>query len=57
MSNNIAEYMYDETVPFVFMGLDHTLSILIFIILCFAIPYYAKTVSYTHLTLPTTPYV
>ena len=42
MSKNIAEYMYDETVPFVFMGLDHVTSIIIFIILLFAIPYYAK---------------
>ena len=42
MSKNIAEYMYDETVPFVFMGLDHVTSIIIFIILSFAIPYYAK---------------
>ena len=42
MSKNIAEYMYDETVPFIFMGIDHILSILIFFILSFLIPYYAK---------------
>ena len=42
MSKNIAEYMYDETVPFVFMGPDHVISIIIFIFLSFAIPYYAK---------------
>ena len=42
MPKTIAEYMYDETVPFVFMGLDHIISIIIFIILSFAIPYYAK---------------
>ena len=42
MSKNIAKYMYDETVPFIFMGIDHILSILIFFILSFLIPYYAK---------------
>ena len=42
MSKNIAEYMYDETVPFIFMGIDHILSILIFFILSFLLPYYAK---------------
>ena len=42
MSKNIAEYMYDETVPFVFMGFDHVLSIGILIILSFTIPFYAK---------------
>jgi len=42
MKDKIAQYMYDETVPFVFMGLDHIISIIIFIILSFAIPYYAK---------------
>ena len=42
MSKKIAEYMYDETVPFIFMGFDHSLSILIFLFLSFFIPYYAK---------------
>ena len=42
MSKKIAEYMYDETVPFIFMGFDHSLSILIFLFLSFIIPYYAK---------------
>ena len=42
MSKNIAEYMYDETVPFIFMGFDHSLSILIFLVLSFIIPYYSK---------------
>ena len=42
MSKKIAEYMYGETVPFIFMGFDHSLSILIFLFLSFIIPYYAK---------------
>ena len=42
MKDKIAQYMYDETVPFVFMGLDHLISIIIFIILSVTIPYFAK---------------
>ena len=42
MSNNIAEYMYDETVPFVFMSNEHIASIIVFIALAFTIPLYAK---------------
>ena len=42
MKDKIAQYMYDETVPFVFMGLDHLISIIIFIILSVTIPYIAK---------------
>ena len=35
--------MYDETIPFEFMGVDHFVSIVVFIILCFTIPFFAKT--------------
>lgn len=42
MPKTIAEYMYDETDPFIFLGIDHIISIIIFIILSFAIPYYSK---------------
>ena len=42
MPKDIAQYMYDETVPFIFMGYDHAISIAIFILLAFTLPYYAK---------------
>ena len=42
MREKIANYIYDETIPFVFMGLDHVISIIVFTILLFTIPYLAK---------------
>ena len=39
----ISNYMYDETISFEFMGIDHFVSIVVFIILCFTIPFFAKT--------------
>ena len=42
MKEKIANYIYDETIPFIFMGADHVVSIIIFAILSFAIPYLAK---------------
>ena len=38
----IANYIYDETIPFVFMGMDHVISIIVFAILSFSIPYLAQ---------------
>ena len=42
MNNNIANYMYNESTPFVFMGADHIISNLFFIIFVIGLPYYAK---------------
>jgi len=42
MREKIANYIYDETIPFVFMGMDHVISIIVFTILLFTIPYLAK---------------
>ena len=42
MREKIANYIYDETIPFVFMGMDHVISILVFTILLFTIPYLAQ---------------
>ena len=42
MKEKIANYIYDETIPFIFMGTDHVISIIVFAILSFAIPYLAK---------------
>ena len=42
MKEKIANYIYDETIPFIFMGADHVVSIIVFAILSFAIPYLAK---------------
>ena len=42
MNNNLAKYMYDETNPFIFMGFDHVVSIILFLILSISIPYLAK---------------
>ena len=42
MREKIANYIYNETIPFIFMGMDHVISIIAFAILSFAIPYLAK---------------
>ena len=42
MREKIANYIYDETIPFIFLGMDHIISIIIFLILSLAIPYLAK---------------
>ena len=42
MTNNIATYMYDKSNPFIFMGYDHIVSNLLFIIILIGLPYYAK---------------
>ncbi len=42
MKEKIAKYIYDETIPFIFMGMDHVISIIVFAILLFTIPYLAQ---------------
>ena len=42
MREKIANYIYDETIPFIFMGMDHVISIIIFAILSFTVPYLAQ---------------
>ena len=42
MNNNIATYMYNTSTPFIFMGNDHIISNLLFIIIVIGLPYYAK---------------
>jgi len=42
MKNKLYEYMYDESIPFVFLGTSHVFSIILFLVLAFSIPYLAK---------------
>ena len=42
MKNKLYEYMYDESIPFVFLGTSHVFSIILFIVLALSIPYLAK---------------
>ena len=42
MKNKLYEYMYDESIPFVFLGASHVFSIILFLVLALSIPYLAK---------------
>ena len=42
MKNKLYEYMYDESIPFVFLGTSHVFSIIFFLVLALSIPYLAK---------------
>ena len=42
MNNNIANYMYNKSNLFIFMGTDHIISNLLFFIFVIGVPYYAK---------------
>ena len=42
MKNKLYEYMYDESIPFVFLGTSHVFSIILFLVLTLSIPYLAK---------------
>ena len=42
MKEKIANYIYDESIPFVFLGTSHVFSIILFIVLALSIPYLAK---------------
>ena len=42
MKNKLYEYMYDESIPFVFLGTSHVFSIILFLVLALSIPYLAK---------------
>ena len=42
MKNKLYEYMYNESIPFVFLGTSHFFSIILFLVLALSIPYLAK---------------
>ena len=42
MKSKLYEYMYDESIPFIFFGISHVLSIILFLVLSLSIPYLAK---------------
>ena len=42
MKSKLYEYLYDESIPFIFFGISHVLSIILFLVLSLSIPYLAK---------------